>query len=146
MSRIGQSSQDALFVDTGPWTALMDPRDQWRDRALQAMEVLKTDRRVLVTTNLVLMEAYTGLVGRIAHAAIARLRTMVMESRLIRVKRVDELIEELAWKKFIRHDDKTWSFVDCTSFIVMEQLGLTTAFSFDHHFRQAGFQIFPTAD
>ncbi len=123
----------------------MDPRDQWHALALYAMNALSGDRRPMVTTNLVLLESYTGLVGRIARTAIARLHDAVQRSVLIRVERIDVTIEEMAWQMFLRHDDKTFSMTDCTSFIVMEQLGLDTAFAFDRHFRQAGFRTLPEA-
>ena len=42
------------------------------------------------------------------------------------------------WLTFCRFHDKDWSFTDCTSKVVMEDLGITTAFSFDQHFRQFG--------
>ena len=44
----------------------------------------------------------------------------------------------LAWKVFEEFDDKNWSFTDCTSKVVMEQLGIEVAFAFDHHFHQYG--------
>ena len=65
---------------------------------------------------------------------------MTQESTLIQVVWVDKLIEELAWRKFLQYDDKDVSMVDCTSFVVMEQLGVSTAFTFDRHFLQVGFQ------
>lgn len=34
--------------------------------------------------------------------------------------------------------DKSWSFTDCTSRVVMERLGIQRAFAFDEHFRQFG--------
>jgi len=39
----------------------------------------------------------------------------------------------------------TTSYVFCeiVSFIVMQRLGIATAFTIDHHFEQAGFQIEP---
>lgn len=111
-------SRAAVFVDTGPWIALMDPRDQWRQSALTAISELRAGRRTLVTTNLVLFEAYTGLVGRITHAAIARLRALAASTSQLRVIRVDESIEEEAWRFFLRHDDKACSMIDCTSFVL----------------------------
>jgi predicted nucleic acid-binding protein len=121
----------------------MDPRDQWRDDAEREMATFKQQRRTLVTTNWVLAEAYTGLVDRISRAAIARLRAMVYESLLVKVVRIDEFTEMAAWRKFLRYDDKDVSMTDCTSFAVMEQLGLNTAFTFDDHFRQLGFLALP---
>ena len=130
----------AIFVDTGLWIAWMDERDQWRQDAMREIASLKAQRRSLVTTNWVLAEAYTGLVDRIARGAIARLRAMVEGSTLIRVIWIDRLLEELAWRKFLQYDDKDVSMVDCTSFVVMEQLGLSTAFTFDRDFLQVGFR------
>jgi predicted nucleic acid-binding protein len=43
-----------------------------------------------------------------------------------------------AWEVFRAYRDKAWSFTDCVSFVVMERLGLRTAFAFDQHFRQFG--------
>jgi predicted nucleic acid-binding protein len=35
--------------------------------------------------------------------------------------------------------DKHWSFIDCVSFEMMRQHGVTDALTTDHHFTQAGF-------
>ena len=35
--------------------------------------------------------------------------------------------------------DKEWSVVDCSSFIVMEEMNISEAFTEDNHFEQAGF-------
>ena len=137
------SDRRPLFVDAGPWIALMDSHDQWHQPALQVMNRLKAERHPLVTSNLVLMEAYTGLVGRIQRSAIAKLRATVSVSSFTRVERVDMRIEASAWQTFMRYDDKDVGMVDCTSFVIMEQLGLTHVFTFDRHFAQVGFQTLP---
>jgi predicted nucleic acid-binding protein len=35
--------------------------------------------------------------------------------------------------------DKSWSLVDCSSFVVMQQRGIVEALTTDEHFEQAGF-------
>lgn len=51
---------------------------------------------------------------------------------------------EAAWELFYGFRDKDWSFTDCVSFIVMERLGISSAFAFDDHFRQYGrFTVVP---
>ena len=134
---------ELVFVDTGPWIALSDPRDQWHSLAVRTMERVRQERYSLVTSNLVLIETYSGLVGRIQRKAIVRLRSTVLGSASIQVERIDEATEDFAWRLFMRYDDKTVSFVDCTSFAVMGQLAITTAFTFDRHFRQVGFLTLP---
>jgi predicted nucleic acid-binding protein len=132
-----------VFVDAGPWIALMDPHDQWRTHALRVMQSLREADRSLVTSNLVLMEAYSALAGRVERSAIAKFRATLRSSGTIQVERVEVFIEELAWQLFMRYDGKAVGMVDCTSFAIMEQWRITEAFTFDRHFKQVGFQTLP---
>jgi predicted nucleic acid-binding protein len=43
-----------------------------------------------------------------------------------------------------KYADKGISFTDSISFAMMHRLGIRTAFTFDRHFRDAGFQIIAT--
>lgn len=45
---------------------------------------------------------------------------------------------------FQAYEDKQWSSTDCTSFVLMQRRLLYLAFSFDHHFEEAGFQLWPS--
>ncbi len=47
-----------------------------------------------------------------------------------------------AWKMFKKYEDKELSFTDCISFVLMKNLKLNKAFTFDEHFKQLGFEIF----
>ncbi len=47
---------------------------------------------------------------------------------------------EQAFNLYKTHEDKAWGLVDCISFVVMKQTGMTQALTFDQHFVQAGFQ------
>ena len=44
---------------------------------------------------------------------------------------------------FFRYLDKSYSFTECTSFVVMRELKLKDALTTDRHFRQMGFNIVP---
>ena len=55
--------------------------------------------------------------------------------------RIDQDLFIKAWDFF--RDNKGYSFTDCTSFNVMERYGVTHAFTFDRHFRHAGFKTIP---
>ncbi len=55
------------------------------------------------------------------------------------IERVSEEDENMAWQIILRCQDKHFSYVDATSFAVMERLGIKDAFSFDEYFRQYSF-------
>jgi predicted nucleic acid-binding protein len=50
---------------------------------------------------------------------------------------------ERARSWFFRWSDKSFSFTDCTSFVVMKELRIRRALTLDRHFEQAGFDIVP---
>ena len=56
---------------------------------------------------------------------------------------VVESVWQAAWEMFQAYEDKEWAFTDCTSFVLMHQHHLWQTFSFDQHFVQAGFQLWP---
>ena len=57
------------------------------------------------------------------------------------VERVTEDDESKAVTIVGQYVDKAFSYTDATSFAVMERLRLRTAFAFDPHFHQYGFQV-----
>ncbi|WP_233258721.1 PIN domain-containing protein [[Phormidium] sp. ETS-05] len=57
---------------------------------------------------------------------------------------IDEEIAAKAWAIFEKFNpDKQWSFTDCTSYVVMQEQGITDVFTFDRHFSQMGFSRLP---
>jgi hypothetical protein len=46
-----------------------------------------------------------------------------------------------AFKLYKKYQDKQWGLVDCVSFEVMWEEGVSKVLTFDSHFSQAGFQI-----
>jgi predicted nucleic acid-binding protein len=61
----------------------------------------------------------------------------------VRWEWVDPSRAEKARAWFSRWPDKSFSFTDCTSFVIMRELRLRRALTTDRHFKQAGFQILP---
>jgi predicted nucleic acid-binding protein len=91
-----------------------------------------------VVTNYVVAEAHGLAVGRIGRDfALELLRRL--DGPTFAVVRVD-VPDELAARRLIeRYADKSFSLVDAMSFVVMNEMRITTAFAFDDHFAQYGF-------
>ena len=60
------------------------------------------------------------------------------ETRL-RVERITPDDEAAAWAWLRIHDERAYSFVDATSFVLMRRLGIADALAFDGDFAAAGF-------
>lgn len=124
-----------VFVDTGAWFALVVPSDPNHERASEWLVVANAP---LLTTDYIVDETLTLLRARGERRKAIEIGEEFFSGRLAEVYRFDDDDLRAAWQVFRDYDDKDWSFTDCASKVVIEKLGLITAFAFDHHFKQFG--------
>ena len=135
-----------IFVDTSGFKAFYDPRDEYHARARRFTDQVATKKiatRGLVTSDYVLDETLTLLLVGAGHAAAATFAQAIRESRVFSTSHVTE---DQFWKSlelFVKSRDKEWSFTDCTCFLLMREYGIQNVFTFDPHFKQAGFNPVP---
>ncbi len=132
-----------LFIDTGAFYALEDISDQHHFEAVAFQNIIADGSYQLITTNYILSETYTLLRMRLGHSKAVDFGNKIQNSNIITTIHYPEEKEQAAWKIFCKYHDKSFSYVDCTSFVVMKEKGITYAFAFDHHFQQAGFGLLP---
>ncbi|MCC6493014.1 MAG: type II toxin-antitoxin system VapC family toxin [Pirellulales bacterium] len=126
----------AVFADTSFYVALANQHDELHQQALQRAANIRT---TITTTEYVLVEvANFCLVGRTRQVFVELVASLRADPRAKIVPASSPLFEA-ALAQFERRQDKTWSLTDCTSFVVMEELGIKQALTADHHFEQAGF-------
>lgn len=130
---------DEVFWDTSGFFALLSSDDPKHAAAVALAGQLKTDQRGSVTTDSVVGECCTLLIARRKPHLVTSFLDFVEVSRSLAVVHVDlPLVAET--KDFLRkHLDHDYSFVDCTSFVVMARRGLREAATTDAHFTEAGF-------
>jgi predicted nucleic acid-binding protein len=97
----------------------------------------------VVTTNYIIDELITFVRSIVNHQAAVEIYESINNSPNIRIFPVTDNLRKTAFKIFCQNPDKTYSFTDCVSFATMKSLNITTAFSFDFHFKQAGFHGLP---
>ena len=135
-----------IFVDTSAWFALLAERAAQRPEATATFaEIEKGRYGAPVTTDYVLDETFTLLRQRVGLSPVARLSGLLRESPSIRRVRVSEAIFDESLKMMLSHSDKKWSFTDCTSFVTMRETHILRAFTWDHNFAEAGFEVLPGA-
>jgi predicted nucleic acid-binding protein len=129
------------FVDTVGWIALLNRSDSLHAAAVRCFQSLATSNTPLLTTSLVLAEVGNGLSRLPLRHLMSGLRQRLQQSKRIELALVDAQLFERGWLLYEQHADKEWGLVDCVSFTLMRERGVTQAVTNDHHFQQAGFMI-----
>ncbi len=131
---------DRLFVDTSAWLAHANRRDAHHLRVREAIQGFPGR---LVTTNYIFDETITLAGARFGHGPAVAIGGVLRDAAVVDLLRLTAAQEQEAWQFFVERPDKDYSFTDCTSFVLMRQLRLTTAASLDADFVQEGFSILP---
>lgn len=139
------SSPRQVFIDSGAFLALANPRETRRPAALAIARRIETERWRASTSNFVVAETHALVLARLGRAAAARVLRETDRDPRRPIVRVEEADERRAREIIDRYVDKDFSLTDAISFAVMERLGIGYAFSFDRHFAQYGFAVL-TAD
>ena len=133
----------AVFVDTAGWMACADGNDPAHNASCEARDALLESGHVLITTDYVMDETLTLLRMRLGLAVAKAWWELVKGSARVKWEWIGVERSEKARAAFFRYRDKQYSFTDCTSFVVMQELKIKQALTTDHHFRQMGFQMLP---
>ncbi len=126
-----------IFVDSSFWIAAANLRDS-HHRESEALYAASRDE-ILVTTNHVRGETWTYLQRKAGRAVALNFLEDLARSSRVRVHFVTEEHEADALRWLRRHDEREYSFVDATSFVLMRSLKIREALSFDGDFAAAGF-------
>jgi predicted nucleic acid-binding protein len=133
----------AVFLDTSYLLVLQLAQDQNHGAALAHWHSVAPRLPPLVTTPYIFDETVTFFNSRGYHAKALQLGPNLRHSPSLQLIHVDEALFYAGWQFFERHQGKQYSLTDCISFILMPQLGIGTACTFDHHFTPAGFTQVP---
>jgi uncharacterized protein len=131
---------NSIFLDTNGWLALLNRTESMHAQANAVWSDIVRGKHTIVVTDWIVAETGNGL----ARAKDKTCLKIALE-RVLQVSR-NELIyigDDLLRKAvdlFGQHADKTWGLVDCASFVVMNERGITQSFTSDRHFEQSGFE------
>ena len=131
---------NSVFADTGYWIALMDPEDPLHQEALQAEEEYKLQQ--IITSEWVLAELLNGVARR---GQLRRHQVLLTISGILNAQNVVVVPASTrsfwsAVELYEQYLGQRWSLIDCTSFVIMKDLGIQDALAHDRDFAAAGFR------
>ena len=129
-----------VFVDTSGLHALVDKKDAAHAAARETAAALARRGSKLVVTDYVVDETVTLARVRSGESVALRVLDLIEQSVGIRVERIDTARFDATKAYFRKHVDHTYSFTDCSSFVIMRELRIRAALTTDGHFAEAGFE------
>ncbi len=124
------------FVDTAFILAVVSDKDELHQRSRELVKIYGT--LPWMTTDLVLYEVANSL-ARNAKPQAQKIISEFLEADGIEIVYASPALFRKGFALYCKYADKTWGLVDCVSFVVMRETGITDALTNDKHFQQAGF-------
>lgn len=128
-----------VLMDTVGLLALWNASDQWHKSATIAFNTIDQNQTALVTNAFILLECGNAAARSSIREKVAQVRTE-WELAGTLIWPTDEDWSQ-GWFAYQRGEADSAGIVDHISFATMRRLGITKAFTNDHHFRAAGFEI-----
>jgi uncharacterized protein len=131
----------SAFIDTSGWASAFDARQPHHKTASLTFRQMRTSNFRIVTSNYIIAELVSLFHSplRVPRLQIFATIETIKIYPYLDIIHIDTDIDTLAWNLCKSRPDKDWSLVDCTSFVLMQQLSIQMALTTDKHFEQAGF-------
>jgi uncharacterized protein len=130
-----------VFVDTSALYAMVDSRDATHATVVGIVPKLIRAGSRLVVTDYVVAETVNLANARRSSFVAQRVLDLLERSAGIRIEWIGSERFEATKTFFRKHADHSYSFTDCSSFVLMRELKLTEALTTDRHFKAAGMQV-----
>ena len=130
---------DRVFLDTNGWITLLNADEPLHSKADKKFRELGLKRCEIILTDWIVAETGNCLARSTLRAEFVEAVRRFSINPSFRILAVPEQLRGRALELYAKRPDKTWGLVDCASFVVMSDEGITEAFTTDRHFEQAGF-------
>ena len=131
-------SKSKVFVDTSGFYALLAQQDPAHKRAAEYVDEWRRHGRYSFTSDYVVDETATLLKRRGNGRLVRPFFALLDSTEALSLVFVDEERFRNGREFFLKHDDHGYSFTDCTTFLLMKELGALEALTTDRHFPEAG--------
>jgi uncharacterized protein len=124
-----------IFVDSSYWIGLRNRQDRYHDQSQRIARWIVRERLLIVVTPFIFAETHAYF------SRVPQLRELVIrdfwKNAIVSFEQpsYQDQVEAL---KLLQQRDKSYSFADAVSFVIMQRLGLYDVVSYDDHFQQFG--------
>ncbi len=125
----------AVLVDSSAFFALLDADDTNHALARLTFEQLAGENCSLVSTNLLVAEVY-ALTQRRLGPQVARAWLNALPTSQVSLLHASEAHHMRAVVLINKYPDHLFSYADAVAFVVADERGIGTFFSFDRHFAE----------
>ena len=129
----------SVVIDTSAFLALLDVHEHNYVHAQRIWTQLAEQSTLLFCTSYVLAETAALVQNRLGMSQLRAFHENVFP--FLRVLWVDAALHGAGMTAVLTANRRQLSLVDCVTFAVMRQSGLNTAFAFDTHFDEQGFDV-----
>jgi predicted nucleic acid-binding protein len=130
-----------IFIDTSAFLAVLDEGDSNHRAAKPFWERIINEGDLLLCHNYVLVETSALALRRLGIEAARVFEQSIVP--ILQIVWVTEGIHAAAVSAHLVAGRRSLSLVDCVSFEVMRRTGIRTAFAFDRHFLDYGYELRP---
>ncbi|OQX06846.1 MAG: nucleic acid-binding protein [Desulfobacteraceae bacterium IS3] len=130
-----------IFIDTLYWIAIINPKDQWHQKAVEVKLVSEPFQSVTTESVLIEVANFFCAYGSGIRKTVADVLGEILKNPYVETvpHTRETLVSGLAFYK--ARSDKGYSLTDCISINVMRNYGLTEVLTHDRHFTQEGFDV-----
>ena len=129
-------SKFQVLIDSDAFAGRFYLKDAHHSHSLELFARFEKERRVLVTTNLVVAEVATVLSHRNGQALAVNFLDMVDNSQMP-IIHLDEKLHQRALDTFRSQTARGTSVTDCSNVVVMDYFNIPEIFSFDRVYAKA---------
>lgn len=131
----------SVFVDTSVFLAVLAEDDTNNTIASETLASLAENGEQLITSNYILVESYALIQRRMGMDAIRDFQDKILPALITAWVSAEE--HQRAMAQFLSENRRNLSFVDCSSFEIVQRVQAEKVFTFDSHFREQGFEVIP---
>lgn len=125
-----------IFLDTSFICSLHLAEDSLHKKALAISQELAKQKVNLYISNFIVLEILTVLSQRKSRQLAVEFGRSLKEEAVIKIIRIDEILEEYSWQIFRKTKEKNLSFVDCSTLAVLGKEKIDYLITFDKLFNR----------